>query len=256
MTNITRYTHPIASKHFCKKPLDAYIYDNIFDDRYYTILKNAIVKQIEQPAISYGIHRTSFTFEGSNKKIVSHKQNARDQQVVYDLTFEEQWWHQTSATVFDWAIEHLKANINPIFYKFLHHFQTLSPFADEPNCWIPFRWHINVLHYSEFLMLHADMNDQYFNTPGAETARAKSLTFYLQDHVEGWGGEFWTDTGFIYKPKQNTAIAINGNEALHGINANMRPDKKPRLAFTTRWAHKDDFYLPGHPDKALYKLEW
>jgi hypothetical protein len=105
-------------------------------------------------------------------------------------------------------------------------------------------------------MLHADMNDQYFNTPGAETARARSLTFYLQDHVEGWGGEFWTDTGFIYKPKQNTAIAINGNEALHGINANMRPDKKPRLAFTTRWAHKDDLYLPGHPDKAMYKLEW
>ena len=41
---------------------------------------------------------------------------------------------------------------------------------------------------------------------------------------------------------------------MHGVNSNMNPDKKPRLAFTTRWAHKDDLYLPGDPNNAMYKL--
>ena len=34
----------------------------------------------------------------------------------------------------------------------------------------------------------------------------------------------------------------------------MIDDGKPLLAFTVRWAHKDDLYLPGHPDKTLYNL--
>jgi hypothetical protein len=78
----------------------------------------------------------------------------------------------------------------------------------------------------------------------------------MQDHIEGYGGEFYTDTGFVYKPKRNSVLSINGNSCLHGVSANMDPAGKPRLAFSTRWCHKDDFYLPGHPDKTLYKLEF
>jgi hypothetical protein len=115
---------------------------------------------------------------------------------------------------------------------------------------------MNILDYSKFLLIHTDMNDQYFNTPSTAEARARTLTFYLQDHVDGYGGEFWTDTGFVYKPMRNTALSINGNSCLHGVNANMNPDGKPRLAFSIRWCHKDDLYLPGSIDKALYKLDF
>jgi hypothetical protein len=96
------------------------------------------------------------------------------------------------------------------------------------------------------------MTDQVFNTPTSPLARARTLTFYLHDYVEGQGGELYTHNGYVYKPKQNEAISINGNAVLHGVNANMNSSKEPRLAFSVRWVHKDDLYLPGHPDKAMY----
>ena len=55
---------------------------------------------------------------------------------------------------------------------------------------------------------------------------------------------------------ENEGVLINGNASFHGINSNMNPNKTPRLAFTVRWAHKDDLYLPGSPDKALYKIDF
>ena len=86
-------------------------------------------------------------------------------------------------------------------------------------------------------------------------ARMKSLTCYFGE--VGLGGEFWAPTengGFVYKPKSNTAIMFNGNQIHHGVTANMDPSTEIRLAFSTRWVHKDDLYLPGHPDKHLYNV--
>ena len=78
---------------------------------------------------------------------------------------------------------------------------------------------------------------------------------YLYNHIEGEGGEFYTHNGFVYKPKENEAISINGNAVLHGVNSNMNSNI-PRLAFSVRWVHKDDLYLPGHPDKSMYTQEF
>lgn len=255
MLEIQHYVEEFPSKHWDSRHFNAHIYKNVFDEKFFNLLKRAVLNLLDNKHLTFATHRTTFNFEGESKKIVSHRQNSREQEVVFDMTFEKDWWYQSKDTVKDWSNEYLRRNVNPVFYKYLHFFQNQYPYNEEPNVWIPFRMHINVLKYSRFLALHLDMNEQYFTVP-AEDARAKSLTYYFDDHIDGYGGEFWTDTGFVFKPKRNHAISINGNETLHGVCANMNPNGLPRLAFTVRWAHKDDLYLPGSPDKAMYKLEW
>lgn len=249
----------LPSKHFYKNDFKVIVYKNIFDVDFYLKLKNSVKVLFNNNTLTYKTHRTNFNFNSQNYKIVSHKQNAREQQVVYDLTFESDYYLQTKDTVKEWSELYLIKNINPIFYRFLHFFKNQEPFNKEPNSWIPIRWHSNIIAYSNFLTLHFDMGNYIFNTNNTHEARACSLTFYLYDHEEGLGGEFWSENGFVYKPKQNTAICVNGNSILHGVTENVNPDndkKNPRLAFTTRWAHIDDLYLPGHPDKSLYKLDF
>lgn len=244
------YNHWDAHK-FC-----AYIYDDVLDEPLLSHLARSVSLHFKQDNSTYGTHRTTFYFGGNKHRIVKHHQNARYQQFIYDLTFEKEWWYQTTNTVKSWADNFLKTQINPAFYRYLTKIWELEPFCQEKEKWIPYRWHMNVLEYQNFLACHLDTSSEYFNTKKSSDARTLSVTFYLEDHAEGYGGEFYTLNGFVYKPKRNSAIAINGGQVYHGVNANLKPDKKPRYAFTTRWAHVDDLYLPGHPDKTLYKTEW
>lgn len=256
MASVERYVSENTYDHWFQHKLNAYIYSDILEERLLNQLEKAVSLQLNQKTLTYGTHRTTFLFDGNKHAIVKHDQNARYQQFVYDLTFEEQWWYQTVDTVKDWSDNYLKKNINPVFYKFLDSMFKLPPFNQEPENWIPYRWHMNVLEYEKFLTMHLDTNSQYYKTKSAHDARSISLTFYLEDYIEGLGGDLYTLEGFVYKPKRNSAIGFNGNQIFHGVNANLKPDKKPRFAFTTRWAHKDDLYLPGDPNKAMYKLEW
>jgi|LakMenEpi03Aug12_release.lakeMendotaPanAssembly.Ray.scaffolds.fasta_scaffold249101_2 hypothetical protein len=255
---ITEHIEDKASVHWFEKKVHAYIYQDVFDEPFFNKLKNSIKVLFKNNSITYKTHRTTFVFDGENQKIVSHGTNKREQQVVYDLTFEDEWFYQTKDTVKEWSNKWLMNNINPVFYKYLQFFEGQPPFNYEPNCWVPIRWHANVLSYDKFLSSHFDMNDQYFNTKSACYAKAFSVTFYLDDQKENTGGEFWSESGFVYRPKINTGLCVNGNEVHHGVNCNMDLDdtkKDPRMAFTTRWAHIDDLLLPGHPSKLLYKLE-
>lgn len=245
------------SKHWGGDNVDALIFTEIFEPKFVNDLEKCILNLLDnRKTLTYLTHRTTFSFENQSKKIISHKQNNREQQVIYDLVFEKDWWYQTKDTVRDWANKHIALNVNPVFNKYLKFFETQPPFSDEPGCWVPFRMHMNLLEYSKYLAIHVDMNDQYFNTTSQATAKARSVTFYFDDHIEGYGGEFWGEEGFVYKPKRNTALSLNGNSCLHGVAANLNPNQKPRMAFTTRWAHIDDLYLPGHPDKAFWKLDF
>lgn len=243
--------------HWNETPLEAYVYSDVLDDRLFDSLYKSIFFHLKQKNTNtYGTHRTTFSYSGEKHAIVRHEQNARYQQFVYDMTFEKEWWYQSEDTVKEWSNNYLIKNINPVFYRYLTKIFELPPFCYQPEKWIPYRWHMNVLEYNKFLATHVDTNHQYFKTKYSSDARTQSVTFYLEDHVEGWGGELFTLDGFIYKPRKNSAISINGNQVLHGVNGNLNPSKEPRHAFTTRWAHIDDLYLPGHPDNAMYKLEW
>jgi hypothetical protein len=236
--------------------LNAYIYTDVYSDQLYNKIEQTVLSQLDNPNTdTYKTHATTFSHNNKKFHVSKHKQNDREQLVVYDLTFEKDYWHQTIDTIHDWSWQHLQNNIHPLFYRHLTTFKNLEPFADEPDSWIPYRWHFNYNKYSKYLALHTDMADTYFNTPNSWAARGKSVTFYLHDYIEDGGGEFYTLGGdFVYRPKKNQALCINGNGITHGVNSTMTDDGKPRLAFTVRWAHKDDLYLPGHPDKTLYKL--
>ena len=254
---IIHITRDTPNKHWSiQNTLDAYVYKDVYSDAIYSQLEQTVLSQVAVTNTStYKTHGTTFSHNNKKFSLVSHKQNDRNQIVVYYLTFEKDYWHQTKDTIHDWSWQYLQTNIQPLFYRHLTTLKNLEPFADEPESWIPYRWHFNYNLYSKYLALHTDMANTYFNTPMAWTARAKSVTFYLHDYVENGGGEFYTlDGDFVYRPKKNEALCINGNGVVHGVNSHMTDDGKPRLAFTVRWAHKDDLYLPGHPDKTLYKL--
>lgn len=253
---VDQYIENKPNKHWqdIAQPLHAYKFTDVYDEHFYKTLKNTVTTYLDRPnRLTYQTHGTSFKYNSTNMHVVSHKQNAREQEVIYDLTFKKDWWYQSPETIADWSWTELEKTMHPVFFHHLNMFRRQKPHDEN---WIPFRLHLNYLDYQSYLHAHADMADQYFNTPLAKFARARSLTFYLHDHVEGYGGELYFLSGYVYKPKQNEAISINGNGAFHGVNSNMSPDKKPRLAFTVRWAHKDDLYLPGSPDKALYKVEF
>ena len=236
--------------------LNAYIYTDVYSDQLYNKIEQTVLSQLDNPNTdTYKTHATTFSHNNKKFHVSKHKQNDREQLVVYDLTFEKDYWHQTIDTIHDWSWQYLQNNIHPLFYRHLITFKNLEPFADEPDSWIPYRWHFNYNLYTKYLALHTDMADTYFNTPNSWAARGKSVTFYLHDYIEDGGGEFYTLGGdFVYRPKKNQALCINGNGITHGVNSTMTDDGKPRLAFTVRWEHKDDLYLPGHPDKTLYKL--
>ena len=254
---IEHITRDKPNPHFSiQESLDAYIYTDVYTDIQYSKLEQTILSQLDNPNTNtYKTHGTSFSHQNKKFHVISHKQNDRKQLVVYDLTFEKDYWHQTKDTIHDWSWQHLRTNIHPLFYRHLNILKNLEPFADEPDAWVPYRWHFNYNTYTKYLALHTDMANTYFNTPSSHTARARSVTFYLFDHVDGAGGEFYTLNGdFVYRPKKNEALCINGNGIIHGVNSHMGIDGKPRLAFTVRWAHKGDLYLPGHPDKTLYNL--
>lgn len=249
------FIDPVTQRHWCHDRFEAYIYQDVFDEKNLKDLLNTVNAQLTNKTLTYGTHRTTFSFDNKQNKIVSHQQNNREQQIVYDLTMMRDYWFQTHETVKEWSDNTIRDKVSPIFYKYIKFFENQKPIVDEPHKWIPFRLHINVLNYGKFLYLHCDMNSQYFNTKSSCEAKAYSLTFYLEDYEDGYGGELYTDTGFSYKPIKNSALLINGNSCLHGVAANMKPDQSPRLAFTVRWAHVDDLYLPGHPDKSLFKLD-
>lgn len=254
---IDHFTEDKPNPHWSiQESLDAYLYTDVYSDLQYAKLEQTILSQLDSPNTdTYKTHGTTFSFNNKKHNVVKHVQNDRDQLVVFDLTFEKDYWHQTTDTVYDWSWNHLQNNIHPIYYKHLSVFKNIEPLNAEPDAWVPYRWHFNYNVYPKYLALHTDTADTYFNTPSHHNARAKSITFYLFDHVADGGGEFHTlDGNFVYRPNKNSALCINGNGVVHGVNSHMIDDGQPRLAFTVRWAHKDDLYLPGHPDKTLYNL--
>lgn len=171
---------------------------------------------------------------------------------IFDVTQHPNYYHQTPDTVYNWANELALETLPPIFYKAIKILEGMGALADEPGKWVTLRSHINVHEWEHYLEAHVDQDPSLFSCE-YEDSRQYSVTVYLDEL--SLGGEFWgdTDTGFVYKPRINSALMIPGNKFVHGVNANMDEHKRPRKAFTVRFAHVDTLYLPGHPDRCLYE---
>lgn len=228
------------------------MYDNVFEESFL----NTLTKNIQNIITvtnknTFFTHNTVFSIENKKRKIVSHQQNGREQNVIYDLTFDKEWYYQNTNTIKEWSDNKIKEQVSPIFQKCIRKIESLPPAINNIDDFIFYRCHINYLSYQKLLSLHFDGNPILYSRD-QKKVRMYSFTFYLYDHIEGLGGELWTINGFSYKPKKNSAILINGNQVLHGVTMNMNKD--PRLAFTVRLIHKEDLFLPGHPDKYLYNV--
>lgn len=197
--------------------------------------------------------KTLITFAGRVHGMGRQRQMGKQRYVkIFDVSQDPGYYYQTAETIYNWADEINRDSLPPIFYKVIKILEKQGPLADEPGKWVPLRAHINVHEWEHCLEAHVDQDPSLFSGE-FEDSRQYSVTVYLDEL--SLGGEFWgdTDTGFVYKPKANTALMVPGNKFLHGVNANMDEHKRPRKAFTVRFAHVDTLYLPGHPDKCLYR---
>lgn len=251
MTQIIPFKEDCDALTYYSDPLTGYIFEDVFDEKFFNTLKKFVKNTLDiSNKNTFLTHNTSFNYGGKNLLIGSHKQNDREQNVIYDLTLTKDYYFQTVETIKMWSEDVIQKTVSPIFLKCLQKIKSLPPICDNPDDFILYRCHINYLAHNKWLGLHYDGNPTITNTYSNYEARMYSFTFYLEDHKEGLGGEFWSYNGFVYKPKKNSAIIINGNKVLHGVTQNV--DVDPRLAFTVRIIHKDDLYLPGNPNQWLW----
>lgn len=255
MISVEKFAENNTYRHWSDKRLEGYIYRNVFDEPFFEKFKTQVKKIFSTSSTdTYLTHTTSFTYNGVENNLIKSQESNRLQHVIFDLTFDKEWRYQTIDSVRDYAHQKTCQQISPHFVKCIEQFYNTEPFVNEPNKWLCYRLHLNVLDYDTFLSIHLDTNHLVYNTHNGSLSRSYSVTFYLDDHKDNSGGELFSINGFSYKPKKNSAIAINGSQILHGVTANMDPDKNVRLAFTMRFAHIEDLFLPGHPDKFLYSL--
>jgi len=246
------YHESEPSKHCGLFRFSCHIYKDVLDETTFSQLKNLLdITFVNGNTTTFLTHKTIFNYDNKKYAIVNHQQNNRKQHVFYDMVSTDGYYYNTIDTIFDYSHDKLKEIAHPIFNKVVSLFESIEPLNLEPNVWIPMRGHANIYKYKTQFLIHKDSDPIWFKIRQRE-ARMLSMTFYL-DEVS-LGGELWTTTGFVYKPKPNTALLFNGNQIPHGVNENNDARQIVRKAFTLRWAHKEDLFLPGHPSKTLYKV--
>jgi hypothetical protein len=248
--SVEKFTEPVNYNHWECPALSGYIYSNVLEEHFFKSIKKEAATIVDsQNKFTYLTNALTYVDNGKTVKLGLNPSNGRYQNVLFDITYHQDYWYQTENTIQKWADDYIRETCSPKFVKFLKTMKTVEPFND--NKWIPYRLHINYLFTLEDLSLHLDTNTMLYKD--YENSKAFSLTYYLHNHKPNTGGELYSINGWSFKPKENVAVAINGHHVLHGVTRNI--NEETRLAFTTRWIHVDDMYLPGHPDKMLYKLD-
>ncbi len=239
-------------EHWDQKPLSGYIYDNVFDPKFFNLLKNSVNQiLLTGSTTTFMTNNCALNVDGKQYKLGSSKVFGRDQVVIFDYTYNLDWFNQTNDSIRPWIMSQLQNDTGPIFTKVIDTVYNMEPFKQNPDDWVAFRLHFNHLKTDEFLSLHYDSNRNYISKAGNDI-RLYSVTFYLNDHIPDMGGELWSVNGFVYKPIANSAIAITGASCFHGITANMNDEL--RQAFTLRMIHKDDLYLPGSAEQNIWSI--
>lgn len=248
-----QYFEKSTNSHWGDHTLKFYIYENICDEREYKGLENTVYNLYSNSHASYLIHGTSMNVNNQRMHLISSDASKRYQEIPFDWSYSKHWYKQSRDNIKKFTDDQLLNYTDPKFYKFVKRMETFPPFNSEPQNWICYRMHINILDYTKFLSSHRDGGNYLYNKEPKDV-RFFSCTYYLWDHKENEGGEFWTIDGHIYKPKKNTAIALNGHQVIHGVTQNMNPNKEPRLGFTTRWIHADDIVFENQSDRIIYSL--
>lgn len=250
------YTEKPTNNHWVDHNLKVYTYKDLLPYKDFVSLQKLVTKYYEKPNNNnFLIHGTVLHLNNQKLKLVASEASQRYQEITFDWTYHSEWIKQNPETIKDWSNKQLYSGmVDAPLIKFIKFAETLPPFNDNPNDWVCYRLHFNMLKSTNSLQLHRDSGAYLFNK-SIEKTRCWSLTYYLWDHIEGEGGEVFTEDGWVYKPKENSGICINGHVVIHGVTANMSASKKPRLAFTTRWLHVDDINFESSENTVLYDYE-
>lgn len=249
MATVEKFKHNVLWKHYDNEQLEGYIYKNLFPSNLFPYIQTAIKALVDnRNTKTYMMSGTEIVLNNKKIKLFDHQQNDREQIVLIDQSFEKEWYFQTIDTIKDWSDKNIREKLTPHISYALHQIEKLEPFSTKE--YVFNRIHINYLEPGKMLGLHKDGGQLIFNSD--KSHKNYSITVYLYNHNDGLGGEFWSPCGFVYKPKANTALVVNGQYATHGVTQNI--SDIPRLAFTVRASHKSSLYLPGHPDKFLWDV--
>ena len=250
MTVLEEFIEPTNDNHWDMPPLTGIIYHDLLPEK----LLNGLKKEVENittksTTATFYTNASIFNMDGKQYRLGHNFFNDRFQNVIFDFSYHPDYWYQTRETISDWIQKQILENCSPHFIKYFDTLFKLKPYNTKE--YVPYRLHINNSPYLKGLGLHLD--GMYLLFKGNYTSsRMFSVTQYLFDHKEGCGGEFFSINGFVFKPKANQALLINGHQVMHGVTENL--NHNTRLAFTSRWAHIDDLFLPGHPSKHLWNV--
>ena len=221
-------------------PDDVWIHQSCLDDRlhhsissYLDNAKDELMNNVEGRQISVG--DKTFNIKHTNEK--------HPYQLLY-LPFVPGYYDQTNDTIANWASSKYHQLMHPAVRFLKEKTQSLSPLSDYDGEWVALRGVFNILTAGTELWPHTDGAPYVMDIFKYPTY---SATYYAS--VNGEGGEFWDERGFMYKPVNNSLLINLGTKWIHGV----RPSDQDRLGITIRFVKSTDLCLPGSIDKLLYK---
>lgn len=198
--------------------------------------KDEIINNNEGRKISYG--DKSFDIKNTNEK--------HPYQQLWYLPRIAGYYDQTNDTIAEWATTKYHQLMHPAIRHLANKILTVAPFSDYQGDWVILRGVFNYMNPGVELWPHADGAPYVMDIFKYPTY---SATYYAS--VEGNGGEFWDERGFIYKPINNSLL-INKAQGIHWTHG-VRASDQYRLGVTLRFVKATDLYLPGSIDQLLYK---
>lgn len=220
-----------------------------FDDIWiYKSLLDTYTSKIVNNYLQHKIQDTRANYEG---RVIDHKQKRfrligtshyRPYMKLWDFTHEPEYWNQTNNTVFNFVKSQYSKLLDPVPRLLIQKISDLIPFSN--NRFIALRGILNIMKPGTSLDPHLDGGGFIVNDA---ISNVYSATYYSE--VEGEGGEFWDERGFIYKPENNSLLINIGNQTIHGV----RKTSSTRLGMTIRFVQEHDLLLTGNTEDLLYK---
>lgn len=218
---------------------DLWIYQNFLDSSTMTqighyLRSNATNLRLNYEGRKINYQDKKFTLIGTN--------HYRPYMKLWDFSHEEEYWNNTNDSVYAFVNSKYKSYLHPALRVLANKILNVSPLHNKRM--IAIRGIFNLLYPGIALDPHLDGGGFIVDD---NIANIYSATYYLE--VDGIGGEFWDERGFVYKPVNNSLLINIGNKTTHGV----RESDKIRLGVTIRFVSVDDLILEGNVSNLLYK---
>lgn len=161
---------------------------------------------------------------------------------LWDFSHEFDYWNQTNSSVSSFVNTRYSKLVDPIPRILINKILSLPLFQNGE--FIAIRGIFNLMMPGTFLDPHLDGGGFIVDD---DRSNIYSVTYYSE--INGEGGEFWDERGFMYKPMPNSLLINIGNKTTHGV----RTTSDLRLGMTIRVVNVQDLLLTGNVQDLLYK---